>query len=90
MQAVIDGADYSGQELLLTGIALGTTEDGLVNVGDRIQPAYENFISVFDVPVRIVEGSRVTLRVLVEDCRVAVIRGKPFVLINTQFREYVR
>lgn len=86
IRAVQDGADYSGRDLLLTGVALNSTANGLVNVGTRLRPSYDNFISVYEVPVPIREGDIVTLRVHVEASSVSTIRGTRFVLIDTRYR----
>ncbi len=89
---VIAGEDFSGQELIISGVALNetTSADRLVNVGTRAtyqSGAYLNFVSVYDTNVTINEGSNVQIRVLVETSIANTVGGKPTVIIETAFRE---
>ncbi len=89
---VIAGEDFSGQEIIISGVALNQTTSGdrLVNVGTRKtyqSGAYLNFVSVYDTNVIIKEGAVVRVRILVEMSRAVTSGGKSFVMIDTAFRE---
>jgi len=89
---VIAGEDFSGQEMIIRGVALNKTTSGdrLVNIGTRESyqsGVYLNFVSVYDTSVTIREGAVVRIRVVVEMSRAATVGGTPTVLIETAFRE---
>ena len=91
---VIAGEDFSGQELIISGVALNETTswDRLVNVGTRAtyqSGAYSNFVSVYDTSVKIEQGANVKIQVLVETSMATTMGGKSFVTIETAFRECV-
>ena len=90
---VIAGEDFSGQELIVSGVALNQTTSGegrVVNVGTREtykSGSYLNFVSVYDTSVTIKEGAVVRLLVAVEMSRAANLGGESYVMIDTAFRE---
>ncbi len=91
---VIAGEDFSGQVIILSGVALNqtTSRDRLVAVGTRAtyqSGAYSNLISVYDTSVKIEKGTNVKILVLVEISMAATLGGKSFVTIETAFRECI-
>ena len=94
IERVIAGEDFSGQEIIVKGIALNETTSGdqLVNLGTMEtfrSSAYENFVSVYDVGVVIRKGAKVRIRIYVDESSAAVLGGKNFVVIETTYRDCV-
>ena len=92
IERVIDGEDFSGKEIIVSGVALNQTTSGdrLVNIGtDETfrSGAYLNFLSVYDTSVTIKEGKYVSVRVQVESSMAANLGGKATVLIESAFLE---
>lgn len=91
---VVSGKDFSGKELLITGIALEKTggESSLLNIGTAStykSGVYTNFVSVYDVNAIIAKGSKVKIRALVENSSAAKLGTETFVTIETTFIECV-
>ena len=94
IERVIAGEDFSGQEIIVKGIALNETTSGdrLINLGTMEtfrSSAYENFVSVYDVGVVIRKGAKVRIRIYVDESSAAVLGGKKFVVIETTYRDCV-
>jgi len=92
IKRVIAGEDFSGKEIVVTGIALNQTTSGdrLVNIGTNEtykSRAYLNFVSVYDTSVTIKEGKYVSVRVQVETSMATKLGGKSTVLIESAFLE---
>lgn len=88
---VIEGEDYSGQEVVIRGIALGEVSDGdrLVNIGTQAtynSGAYENFVSVYDVATDVREGNQITMRIKIDSTAGYELGGKNFVLIEATYK----
>ena len=87
---VTQGEDFSGTEIVLSGIALTNVSGGdkLVNIGTQAtynSGAYENFVSVYDVTSNVRKGSQITVRVKVDSAEGYELGGKNIVLIETNF-----
>lgn len=91
---VLGGEDFAGQTLTVSGVALNDTEGGLVNVGTQEtyrSGVYENFISVYDVPMQVKAGTSVRVRVIVESSSATEFpNGKTFVVLESAFLELVQ
>ena len=67
IERVIAGEDFSGQEIIVKGIALNETTSGdrLVNLGTMEtfrSSAYENYVSIYDVDMVIRKGANIRVR----------------------------
>lgn len=94
IERVIAGENFSGREIIVSGVALNKTTSGdrLVNIGTMEtfrSSAYENFISVYDVGVVIRKGATVRIRIYVDESSAAILGGKNFVVIETTYRDCV-
>lgn len=94
IERVIAGEDFSGQDIIVRGIALNETTSGgrLVNLGTMEtfrSSAHENYVSIYDVGVVIKKGMNVRVLVHVEDSSAYVLGGKNIVLIETAYRNCV-
>lgn len=92
---VISGQNFSGTELRVSGVALSKTSagSGLVNLGSQAtyrSGVYENFVSVYDVPVNISQGSSVELLVTVEESSAVKLGERIFVTIETSFLRCIK
>lgn len=92
IKRVIDGEDFSGKEIIVSGVALNQTTSGdrLVNIGTNEtykSRAYLNFVSVYDTSVTIKEGKYVSVHVQVETSMATKLGGKSTVLIESAFLE---
>lgn len=92
IERVISGEDFSGRELVITGVALNqsTPQDDLVTLAtpDTYRSnVYDNFVSVYDTSVIIEKGAVVRVRVHVEQSFFVAVGAKRFVAIQTEFRE---
>ena len=91
---VIAGEDFSGKEIVVSGVALNKTSsaDRLVNIGTNEtykSGAYLNFVSVYDVSVTINEGKYVSVRILIESSMATKMGKESVVLIESAFVECV-
>lgn len=91
---VIAGEDFSGREIVISGVALNQTSsgDGLVNIGTNEtykSGAFLNFVSVYDTSVTIKEGKYVSVRVMIESSMATKMGGKSVVLIESAFVECI-
>jgi hypothetical protein len=90
IERVIAGEDFSGKEIIVSGVALNQTTSGarLVNVGTSDtynSSSYTNYVSVYDTTVMIKKGKNVSLRILVDTSMATKIGGKSFVVIESAF-----
>lgn len=88
---VVQGEDFSGQQVLLTGVALGDVSSGdrLLNIGTLStysSGAYENYVSVYDTTQNIRKGSRVVMLIEVESSSGYELGGKGIVLIEAVYQ----
>lgn len=88
---VVQGEDFSGQQVLLTGVALGDVSSGdrLLNIGTLStysSGAYENYVSVYDTTPNIRKGSRVVMLIEVESSSGYELGGKGIVLIEAVYQ----
>ena len=90
IRRVIEGEDFSGRVVKLTGVALGKISQGLVNVGtaETYSSGYFlNFVSVYEVPGTVAEGIEVEYRVFVEKSSAQKLPdGQDAVQIDSAFR----
>ena len=92
IKRVIGGEEFSGKEIVVSGIALTQTSSGndLLNIGTNAtykSGAYLNFISVYDTSVAIKEGKYVSVRIQIESSMATKMGGKSVVLIESAFLE---
>ncbi len=92
IERVIGGEEFSGKEIVVSGIALTQTSSGndLLNIGTNAtykSGAYLNFISVYDTSVAIKEGKYVSVRIQIETSMATKLGGKSVVLIESAFLE---
>ena len=94
IQRVIAGEDFSGKEIIVSGVALNqtTSRDRVVGIGTSEtynSSGYLNFVSVYDTTVMIKEGKNVSVRVLIETSMATKLGGKSVVMIESAFVECV-
>ena len=92
IKRVIGGEEFSGKEIVVSGIALTQTSSGndLLNIGTSAtykSGAYLNFISVYDTSAVIKEGKYVSVRIQIETSMATKMGGKSVVLIESAFLE---
>ncbi|BBO74352.1 hypothetical protein DSCW_17690 [Desulfosarcina widdelii] len=92
---VIAGEDFSGKDIILTGIVLagGGTDSGLINLGTKKiynSGSYDNFASIYETEMLLREGSKAKILVHIESSELHRINSKDFVIIETLYKKCIK
>ncbi len=86
---VIDGEDFAGRDIVLSGVVLSMSESGLLNLGTSetyLSGSYTNFASVYETDVAIPKGRSVKILINVEESSSMKLGAEDFVTISAKFR----
>ncbi|WP_319408816.1 hypothetical protein [uncultured Desulfosarcina sp.] len=92
IKRVIEGENFVGQELILSGVVLvgSSSGSGLINLGTQEtyrSSTYVNFVSIYESTIALHDGTLALIRVEVEESSCNKIGDTNYVIIETVFRQ---